>query len=136
MTIVEGESITQRRESVDCLRAPLESADGATLRDQSACADWSVARVAAHLGAGAEIALVGLTGGLVGSSEPIASEDMQSIWDAYDALDDLAVLRRAVDADRSLGEAFEQLTDIELADVRSPWQLPPSPSGSLTAAES
>ena len=133
MTIVDGESITQLRESVDCLRALLESADDATLGDQSACADWSVARVAAHLGAGAEISLAGLTGGLAGSTEPVASEDMQAIWDAYDALDDRAAVRRAVDADRSLVEAFDQLTDIQLADVRVPFFTGPVSVGTFAA---
>jgi len=127
MTNVNGGPISQLSESVERLRALIETADDATLSAQSACADWSVAQVLAHLGAGAEIALAGLIAGLDGSDEPVAGESMQTIWDTYDALDDRAALERAIAADRSLVEAFAQLTDAQLADVRVPFFTGPIP---------
>ncbi len=80
-------------ESVERLRALLDTVDDPTLDSPSACVDWSVARVAAHLGSGAEIALAGLAGGVAGSEAPVAGEDIQTIWDAYDAVDGRAAVQ-------------------------------------------
>lgn len=129
----KGTAISQLVESVEHLRALLDTVDDSTLDAPSACADWSVARVAAHIGAGAEIALAGLAGGVAGSAEPVAREDMQTVWDAYNALDGRAVVQRAIAADRRLVDAFGQLTDAQLADVRVPFFTGPLPVETFAA---
>ncbi len=129
----QGPALTQLAESVEHLRALLETADDATLDSPSACAEWSVAQVAAHVGAGAEIAMAGLTNGVAGSAEPVAREDMQAIWDIYDALDGRAVVQRAIGADRLLVDAFERLTDSQLAEVRVPFFTGPLPVEAFAA---
>ncbi len=127
------EVIAQLAESHVNLSTLLDVADDATLRARSACADWTIAQVAAHIGAGAEIAQAALELGLGEAVEPVTGDAMQAVWATYDTLNGQDAVRRALAADRSLLDAFNQLSQSQLADMRVPFFTGPVPVTTFAA---
>ena len=119
--------INQLGESHRRLGALLDQIGPQGLSGPSACSDWSIGRVVAHIGSGAEIASGALKAGLAGSSEALADDVMQKVWAEYDALGDEPASARGQVANGALVEAFEALSETELADVRVPFFIGPVP---------
>ena len=117
----------QLRESHQRLERLVDTIGREGLQGPSACSQWSVGQVVAHLGSGAEIALAALRAGVAGSTEPVADETMQQLWADYDALDDDAAATRSMAANAVLVEAFEALTPAQLADAHVPFVMGPVP---------
>lgn len=128
-----GEVFAQLAESHENLDTLLDVTDDATLRTHSACAEWTIAQVAAHIGAGAGIAQAALELGLEGTVEPVTGDAMQAVWAAYDSLNGQAAVRRALAADRSLDEALNQLSQSQLAEMRVPFFSGPVPVTTFAA---
>lgn len=116
---------SQLRESHERLERLLNDKGGQGFSARSACSQWSVGQVVAHLGSGAEIASEALRSGVAGSIDPLAARTMRGLWAAYDALGDNAAADRAMAANEDLIEAFEALTTTQLADVRIPFFVGP-----------
>lgn len=123
----------QLSESHQRLERILDDIDRDELHAPSACAQWSVGQVVAHLGSGAEIALDALRAGVAGSVDPVADETMQQLWADYDALGDDAVIDRSRTANAALIETFAALTVTQLAEVRVPFFVGPVPVASFAA---
>jgi uncharacterized protein (TIGR03083 family) len=90
------------------------------LRDQSYCADWSIAQVMSHLGSGAEIALMMLPGAL-GEGELGSHDDFQAIWDVWNAKSPGDQAADALTYDERNVEALERLTDTQLSSISLPF---------------
>lgn len=123
----------QLRESHQRLERLVADIGREGLQGPSACSEWSVGQVVAHLGSGAEIALAALRAGVAGSTEPVAEETMQQLWADYDALDDDTAASRSLDANAALVEAFEALTPAQLADAQIPFMMGPVPVATFAA---
>lgn len=125
--------IGQLTESHQRLGQLLHDMGSEVLHTRSACSQWSVGQVVAHLGSGAEIALEALRAGVAGSVEPVADETMRRLWADYDALADDAAAGRAMAANAALVEAFEALTAAQLGEVRVPFFVGPVPVPTFAA---
>ncbi len=111
----------------------VEGLDEEALRTASACSTWSIGRVLAHLGSGAEIALGGLRAGLMGLTESVPADVMQGLWAEYDALGESGATARSLRANAALVDAFEALSPSELTDVRVPFFMGPVPVTSFAS---
>ena len=127
------EVFSQLRSSHQRLEQLVDAIDSGGLHQPSACSQWSVGQVVAHLGSGAEIALEALRAGLAGSTEPVAEETMQRLWAEYDTLDAVPAASRSMTANATLVEAFENLTPVQLADARVPFMMGPVPTATFAA---
>ena len=87
------------------------------LRAQSYDTDWTVAQVLSHLGSGAEIAAMNLSGALSGTFQ-IDQAAFQPIWDAWNSKTPEAQAADALTWDEQHVSRLEQLTDDELAGIR------------------
>lgn len=125
--------IDQLSESHQRLERLLDDIGRDALQRPSACSQWSVGQVVAHLGSGAQIALGALRSGVAGSIEPLADEAMQRRWADYDALTDGAAVGRSLTANAALIEAFEALTVTQLTEVRVPFFAGPVPVATFAA---
>lgn len=110
------------------LSSLVDGADAVDLGAPSACAQWTVARVIAHLGAGAEIAAATLRRGLEGESEPLPLAEMRSVWEIYDELADDVAVDRSMAADRSLLDDLGALSGDDLTSTTVPFLLGPTPA--------
>jgi uncharacterized protein (TIGR03083 family) len=105
------------RRSHDRLAKLAEPLTPEQLREQSYCADWSIAQVLSHLGSGAELGLMGLPGAL-GEGEPVSRDAFPPVWDRWNAkspdnqaADSLAIGERQV-------STLEGLSDEQLAGMK------------------
>ena len=99
---------------VSCLAAlPDEQADAPSYADE-----WSIAQVASHLGSGAEIFTLFLEAGSRGEPAP-GLEQMQPIWDRWNAKGAPEQVHDAVAADASFLGRLAALGDAE----RQEWRL-------------
>jgi uncharacterized protein (TIGR03083 family) len=80
----------------------------------SYCSDWTIAQVLSHLGSGAEINRAWLSAALA-HTEPMGQEGMQSIWDAWNNRAPMDQVTDSVRANAELVQAYEALSDTELA---------------------
>jgi uncharacterized protein (TIGR03083 family) len=85
--------------------------------DQSYCRDWSVAQVLSHLGSGAEISLLMLSGAL-GEGEPAGMEQFQPIWDQWNAKSPADQVADGLASDEKHIARLEALTDAELDGIK------------------
>ena len=131
--VSDSSVIAQLVESHARLERILDQIGPAGLGSPSACSEWTIGRVVAHIGSGAEIAQAALATGVEGGSSQVDGDAMQSIWSAYDALDDAAATERAMAANQSLLDAFMGLTPAQLNDVRVPFFTGPIPVSTFAA---
>lgn len=117
----------QLRRSHDGLVREVEAGGEAGLAEPSACTEWSVGRVVAHLGSGAEIAAMTLAAGLAGDDHGAGQEAMQQVWQLYDALDDRAATTRSISANSAFLDALDTLTPSELETLAVPFFTGPTP---------
>lgn len=133
MSVDGAVAIAQLRSSHERLVRELEALGETGLAEPSACAEWSVGRVAAHLGSGAEIASMTLDAGRAGNEQAAGREAMQQVWQLYDSLDDPAATTRSIAADAALITALEALTPSELDTLEVPFFTGPTPVSVLAA---
>lgn len=119
--------IEQLRVSHDRLVREVEAGGEAGLAEPSACTEWSVGRVVAHLGSGAEIAAMTLEAGRAGDEHGAGQEAMQQVWQLYDTLDDRAATTRSISANAALLDALDTLTPSELETLAVPFFTGPTP---------
>lgn len=119
--------IAQLRASHDRIVRHLEAIGEAGLGEPSACSEWSVGRVAAHLGSGAEIAAMTLEAGRTGDRDGVAREAMQQVWQLYDTLDDRAATTRSISANEALLDDLESLTPSDVETLVVPFFTGPTP---------
>lgn len=103
--------------SHDRLAASVGQLTGEQLAGQS-YHDWTLAQVASHLGAGAEIWELYLSAGVT-RSDPPGIEQFQPIWDRWNAKPGLQQAQDAVAADLALLDHAGRLSPAE----RESWQL-------------
>lgn len=134
MSVSEGASmsdgatvIAQLRSSHERLVRQLDALGEVGLAEPSACSEWSVGRVVAHLGSGAEIALMTLEAALAGSDQGAGQDAMQQVWQRYDAMDDAAAAARSISANEALLERLESLTPAQLDTLVVPFFTGPTP---------
>lgn len=118
--------IEQLRSSHERLLHELGALGEGGLAGPTACSQWSVGRVVAHLGSGAEIALSTLEAGLAGHDQGTGPEAMARVWQLYDALDDRAATQRSISANETLLERLESLTPDEAATLVVPFFTGPT----------
>lgn len=118
--------IAQLRSSHDRLVRQLEALGENGLAAPSACSEWSVGRVVAHLGSGAEIASMTLDAALAGGDQGAGQEAMQQVWQRYDALDDPAATEQSIGANEALLEKLESLTPTQLETLVVPFFTGPT----------
>jgi uncharacterized protein (TIGR03083 family) len=87
------------------------------LRAQSYDDDWTIAQVLSHLGSGAEIATLNLSGALGGAGQ-MDQAAFPPIWDAWNNRTPEAQAADALTWDEQNVSRLEQLTDEELAGIR------------------
>ncbi len=109
--------ITALRASHQRLRSLVESMDSPGLDRPSYDDGWTVARVASHLGSGAEFFTLLLEAGLAGTDVP-GVEQMRPIWDSWDARSGVEQRDGALAADEALVARFESTTAAERAGLR------------------
>jgi uncharacterized protein (TIGR03083 family) len=80
--------------------------------------DWSVAQVASHLGSGGELFTGFLEAGITGAAV-IGVEEMQPVWDAWNARDPLSQTRDAVTVNDAFLARLDAITEAE----RATWAL-------------
>ncbi len=119
--------IAQLRSSHDRLVRELETLGEVGLAEPSACPEWSVGRVVAHLGSGAEIASMTLEAALAGSDQGAGQEAMGQVWQRYDALGDTAATERSISANETLLDRLESLTPDQQETLVVPFFTGPKP---------
>lgn len=119
--------ISQLRSSHDRLVRELDTVGEAGLAEPSACSGWSVGRVVAHLGSGAEIASMTLEAALAGSDQGAGQEAMKQVWQRYDALDDAGAAEQSVSANKTLLDRLESLTPDQQETLVVPFFAGPTP---------
>ena len=87
------------------------------LRAQSYDDDWTIAQVLSHLGSGAEIAALNLSGALGGNGQ-LDQAAFPPIWDAWNNRTPEAQAADSLTWDEQHVSRLEQLTDEELAGIR------------------
>jgi uncharacterized protein (TIGR03083 family) len=90
------------------------------LRSQSYDTEWSVAQVLSHLGSGAEIALMMLSGAL-GRGGPVDTSAFQPVWDAWNAKSPDDQAADALVSDEKNVRALEELSNDDLAGISLPF---------------
>ena len=112
------ELLAALRNSHDRLVATVGPLTSEQLAVQSYDDDWTIAQVASHLGASAEIWRLYLGAGLARTDGP-GTEQFHLIWDQWNAKPGLQQARDAVAADTALLDQAGQLSPAE----RESWQL-------------
>jgi uncharacterized protein (TIGR03083 family) len=87
------------------------------VRGRSYASEWSIAQVLSHLGSGAVIGKLNLDASIAGEPAP-GREQYEVIWDEWNAKDVDAQVADGLAADAVLVEAYEAVTDAELAGLR------------------
>lgn len=119
--------IAQLRSSHDRLVRELDTLGAAGLAEPSACSEWSVGRVVAHLGSGAEIASMTLEAALAGSDQGAGRDAMERVWQHYDALDAAAATEQSISANETLLGRLESLTPEQRETLVVPFFSSPQP---------
>jgi len=99
-------------------------ADG--LARPSACSDWDVAQVLAHLGSGTEIGTAILEAALAARDGP-GPDFNQPVWDRWNALDNPAKAAGFLEHAGNLVAAYEALDAVTQADLRVKLPFFPEP---------
>lgn len=126
MSVDGALAIEQLRLSHVRLVREVEAGGEAGLAEPSACTEWSVGRVVAHLGSGAEIAAMTLEAGR-GGEDGVTQEAMQQVWQLYDTLDDRAATTRSISANEALLDDLESLTPSDVETLVVPFFTGPTP---------
>ena len=100
------------------LTAALDGLTEEQAATQSYDDDWSVAQVASHLGSGGELFTGFLEAGITGAAVP-GVEEMQPVWDAWNARDPLSQTRDSV----TVNDAFLARLDAVTEAERAAWSL-------------
>jgi uncharacterized protein (TIGR03083 family) len=111
------QALAALRHSRDHLAAVVDSMTGDEVQRPS-YHSWSIAEVLSHLGSGAEIFQLRLAAGFPGGASP-GDDEIQAIWDRWNAKPPQQQTRDALAADDELVSAF---TDAAAADDGS-WRL-------------
>lgn len=119
--------IDQLRSSHDRLVRQLDALGEVGLAEPSACSEWSVGRVVAHLGSGAEIALMTLEAGLAGSDQGAGQDAMQLVWQRYDAMADATAAAQSISANEALLDRLQSLTAEQQETLVVPFFTGPTP---------
>lgn len=110
-------AVAALRRSHQRLRAVTEPLDAAQLREPSYASEWTVAQVLSHLGSGAQIGGLVLRAAVAGAPSPDQAQ-FAAIWAVWDAKTPDEQSADAIPADRALVEAYENLDDDQLRDLR------------------
>jgi uncharacterized protein (TIGR03083 family) len=102
------------RSSVERLRRLVEPLTANELRAPAYPAEWSIADVLSHLGSGAVIMGLRLRAGMSGEDLP---DDLGPVWDEWNAKSPEAQAIDALEADRSLVDRLDALTDEDRAGL-------------------
>ena len=97
-----------------------------TLGQPSMCSKWTVDRLLAHVGSGAEIGLATLASSVEGAPA-LGDEGMQAVWARWNELSGRAVVDEMIASDRRLVEHFEAFSDDERDTVRIRMPFLPEP---------
>jgi uncharacterized protein (TIGR03083 family) len=120
------------RAEYDNLRAYLDRLPAAGLTEQSACTNWQVYQVVAHISSQPEITAATLEAGLRGAP-PMTDEQRRAVWARFDAMKPEEV----PPAFRANNDAFfkliDSLTDDELGKT-IPWIFGPAPMATVLAS--
>lgn len=100
--------------------------DEDTLRQPSMCSQWTVDRLLAHVGSGAEIGLATLASSVEGAP-PLGDEGMQAVWARWNELSGRAVVTEMITSDARLVERFEAFSDEERDTVPITMPFLPEP---------
>ena len=112
--------IAALRNSHERLVGLLQELTPEQVRGESYCSDWTMAQVLAHLGSGAEIALMMLPGAL-GEGELAAADSFPPVWDVWNAKTPEQQAADAPVADERHIEALEALSDEQLSRISLPF---------------
>jgi len=112
--------IAALRNSHERLVGLLQELTPEQVRGESYCSDWTMAQVLAHLGSGAEIALMMLPGAL-GEGELAAADSFPPVWDVWNAKTPEQQAADAPIADERHIEALEALSDEQLSRISLPF---------------
>jgi uncharacterized protein (TIGR03083 family) len=104
------------RASHDRLTGIAVSLDADDLRKRSYAKEWTIADVLSHLGSGAEIFELFVTAGLGGQAP--GQEDMQRIWDTWNARSPEEQAAQSVAVNEALVSRFESLTPEQLDSLQ------------------
>jgi uncharacterized protein (TIGR03083 family) len=114
---VLDQALAALRHSRDHLAAVVGSLTGDEV-ERPSYHSWSIAQVLSHLGSGAEIFQLRLAAGFPGGASP-GDDEIQSIWDRWNAMPSQQQVRDSLAADDELVAAF---TDAAAKDDGS-WRL-------------
>ena len=103
---VLDQALAALRHSRDHLAAVVDSMTGNEV-ERSSYHSWSIAQVLSHLGSGAEIFRLRLAAGFPGGSSP-GDDEIQPIWDRWNAKPPQLQVRDALAADDELVSAFSE----------------------------
>jgi uncharacterized protein (TIGR03083 family) len=109
-----SEPVRALRSSHDLLAGLAAGLDEAAPTRGSYCTDWTIAQVYSHLGSGAEINLAWLTSARE-HTDTIGQDEMQAIWDRWNALSPQEQVTGAIRSNARLVEAYEAMSAEELA---------------------
>lgn len=104
--------VSALRSSHDRLSGIVAGLDSDGLRAQSYDTEWSIADVLSHLGSGAEIHLLNVNAGVAGTA-PLAMEEVQKIWDTWNAKTPEAQAADSIAANETLVSRVESLGPAE-----------------------
>ncbi len=104
------------RASQDRLAALLGGLDADAATGPSYCSDWTIAQVCSHLGSGAELQMSFLEAALA-HAEPAPVESFQPVWAKWDARPPSEQISECIAVNEAHVEAFEALSDAQLADA-------------------
>jgi uncharacterized protein (TIGR03083 family) len=124
--------IAALRRSHDELVVFVDTLDGEALRRASACSEWSVAQVLAHLGSGAELSLESIEAAVAGR-ELRGPETFPAVWDRWNSMSPQEVVAAFRVADERHVAAVEALDDDALGNVRMKFVFLPEPVDVATA---
>ena len=108
--------IATLRAAHDAFAGVVSPLDADAIRAPSACAEWSVAQVASHLGSGAELAIDWLRAA-VDRTDPLGPEQMHAVWDAWNGRSPERQVADAVAVSAAHVAAFEHATPEHLAQA-------------------
>jgi uncharacterized protein (TIGR03083 family) len=90
------------------------------------CSQWTIGRLLAHIGSGAEIGLATLASNL-DDAPPLGDDGMQAVWGRWNVLTGRAVVKQMIPSDRRLVERFESFSDAERDTVQIKMPFLPEP---------
>lgn len=106
--------IAALRRSHNRLAGLVEGISEETAGQISYCSDWTIAQVLSHIGSGAEIGREWLAAALE-HREPAGQEVVEQIWDTWNKRPPLEQVAEGVRSNAALVEAYESLSDEQLA---------------------